>query len=381
MFKASPGYAIVGGDFSAQEPRLLTHLSNENTLRETFEKGRDPYATISSFVFKKDYWECMEHHEDGSPNPDGKALRSKAKSIMLGILYGMGAKLLSTILGTSLDECKEILEEFFKMFPGVKVFTESNERMAKEQGYVEDYLGRRRHLPDALLTEIEVRAKKSVLTACDVFMDCNAEDCEISIPDDELIQIWSERWSKCADSKRFNAKREFKEDAKKNGIELYDNGAFISKTLTQCTNARIQGSAATLTKKAMVNIFNDPLMNQLGFKILIPIHDELLGECPIENVEAVEKRLSQLMADSAKPECTVAMKCDTYTVKHWYADEVFNAVHDAYIQYVKGNASKGIEPITSDEAVAKLQAKYVEISPNIIVKMCEGTYDVLSEEI
>ena len=68
----------------AQEPRLLTHLANEGKLRDIFEHGLDPYASISSLVFKKDYWECMEHHQDGTPNPDGKALRKKAKTILLG---------------------------------------------------------------------------------------------------------------------------------------------------------------------------------------------------------------------------------------------------------------------------------------------------------
>ena len=79
-------YIIVGSDFSqsAPEPRLLAHLADEPTLRKTFAEGRDPYATISQFVFHKDYWDCMEHHEDGTPNPDGKALRKKAKQLMLG---------------------------------------------------------------------------------------------------------------------------------------------------------------------------------------------------------------------------------------------------------------------------------------------------------
>ena len=59
-------------------------MADEPTLKKTFAEDRDPYATISQFVFHKDYWDCMEHHQDGTPNPEGKKLRKKAKGIMLG---------------------------------------------------------------------------------------------------------------------------------------------------------------------------------------------------------------------------------------------------------------------------------------------------------
>ena len=67
-----------------QEPRLLTHLSGDPKLTETYNNNLDLYATIGSLVFKKDYWECMEHWEDGTPNPVGKGIRKKCKSLVLG---------------------------------------------------------------------------------------------------------------------------------------------------------------------------------------------------------------------------------------------------------------------------------------------------------
>lgn len=346
---------------------------DENLIR-TYNDKKDLYATIASSVYKKTYWECMEHWEDKSPNPEGKAIRSKAKSIVLGILYGMGAKLLASILNISKDECVSILNEFYKMFPSVKEFTKANEESAKTLGYVEDYMGRRRHLPDASLSEIEVRAKKSVITNSDIMIDCNREDCKIDIPDEEAIRLWEIKWLEYCNSKRYSAKKEYKELAKANGIDLYDNGAFISKTLTQCTNARIQGGAASLTKKAMVSIYTDKRMKELGFRILIPVHDELLGECPVENAEEVEKRLSELMIAAGKPECSVPMKVDTYVVKHWYADEVFNSVHSSYM--------KGISSGKSDSDLYNdICCKYSELSSEVIRQMCDGTFDVLSDSI
>ena len=349
-------------------------MCQDKNLIQTYNEKRDLYATIASSIFKKTYWECMEHWEDGSANPIGKEIRSKAKSIVLGIMYGMGAKLLASILGVSIEECRGILDEFYKMFPAVREFTLLNEHLAKTRGYVEDYLGRRRHLPDASLEEIVINAKKSVITNSDVCIDCNREDCKIDIPDEELTRIWTERWKEFQESRRYTAKKEFKELAKSNGIDFYDNGAFISKTLTQCTNSRIQGGASSLTKKAMVSIYNDNIMRELGFRILLPVHDELLGECPIENAEAVEKRLSELMIEAGKPECSVDMKVDTYVVKHWYADDVSNKICTTYNKMLQ-------DGLSADDARSNLCSLYSELGENTVKQMCEGTFDVLSDAI
>lgn len=377
IFKASPGYSIVGADYSQQEPRLLASLCDEKNLIKTYNEGKDLYATIGSFIFHKNYWECMEHWEDGSANPEGGKIRKKCKQIVLGITYGMGAKLMASNLGISIEECKDILNEFFKMFPTIKQFMIDNEQSVKEKGFVEDYIGRRRHLPDANLVPLEIEAKKNYITDSDVFIDCTVEDSNIELIDDELTKIWEQKWEDYQNNphKGFNfydIKKQFKELAKNSGIDTFDNGAFISKALTQCTNARIQGSAATLTKKAMVEIFNDKEMQDLGYRILIPVHDELLGECPINNVKEVEKRLSYLMINAAKPECSVSMKVDTYTVSHWYADEVFNSIHDKYNSLIK-------EGVT--DAFQKLSEEYSELSKDVLKQMCEGTYDTLSEDL
>lgn len=374
MFKASPGHCIIGADFSAQEPRMLAHMADEPTLKKTFAEGRDPYATISQFVFHKDYWECMEHHEDGTPNPDGKKLRKKAKGIMLGVMYGMGAKHMAVVLGVDIEECKKILAEFEKMFPRIKEFTSYNEKFAKENGYVEDYLGRIRHLPDAMKEELEVHAKRKVATDANVFFDCTDADCLVDIPDAELTAMWTRRYHEFMDSGKWSAKNDFKKLAAENKIDLFDNGAFISKTSTQCTNSRIQGSAASLTKKAMIAIANDPIMKECGFHIMLPVHDELLGECPLEHRDTVEKRLPEIMIAAGIPECSVRMKCDTYMVCHWYADEVFNKIHDSFLELTQ----KGM---SVEDAYNKVKSGYSELKDETILAMCYGNFDVLTEEV
>jgi DNA polymerase I-like protein with 3'-5' exonuclease and polymerase domains len=66
-------------------------------------------------------------------------------------------------------------------------------------------------------------------------------------------------------------------------IEIKDNSYFVAQAERQCVNARIQGGAATLTKLAMIKIHNDEVLKRLGFRLSIAVHDELIGECPIEN--------------------------------------------------------------------------------------------------
>lgn len=69
---------------SAQEPRLLAHMCKDPTLMQTFLEDKDPYATIMSKVRHLDYWDCMEHHQDGTQNESGKKIRKVAKTLMLG---------------------------------------------------------------------------------------------------------------------------------------------------------------------------------------------------------------------------------------------------------------------------------------------------------
>ena len=378
MFKASPGHVIIGGDYSQQEPRLLTHMCKDQRLIETYNNKKDLYATIGSMVFKKDYWECMEHWEDGTANPEGKEIRSRCKQLVLGIMYGMGAKLMASNLKVSVEECKQILEEFYKMFPTIRKFTLDNEQMARDLGYVEDYMGRRRHLPDINLPDIEFIATQEIPVETDVFLEPISNT--LRIYDKETSDKWLENYRNDK-SFEFRKKPKFKELAKSAKVKVVDNGAFISKATTQCTNARIQGGAATLTKKAMVEIYKNKELMDLGFKLLIPVHDELLGEVPIENADKACKLLAQTMINAAKPECSVDMKVDTYCVKYWYADEVSYSIKDDYMKLIKGDAKKGVSPKSEQDALKELYAKYEELNPITIDKMCNGNFDYINDVI
>ena len=78
------------------------------------------------------------------------------------------------------------------------------------------------------------------------------------------------------------------------------------------------------------------------------------------------------MINAAKPECDVPMKVDTYAVRHWYADEVFNAIHDEYNSLIAKGDSKAFQ---------KLQSEHPELSNDVLQAMCDGAYDVLSDKL
>lgn len=84
LFTASPGYVMVGSDYSQQEPRLLAHYSGDNNMISAYKEGKDLYATIASKVYNNNYEDNLEFRSDGSMNPDGKKRRASCKTLLLG---------------------------------------------------------------------------------------------------------------------------------------------------------------------------------------------------------------------------------------------------------------------------------------------------------
>jgi len=141
----------------------------------------------------------------------------------------------------------------------------------------------------------------------------------------------------------------------------------------QCFNARIQGGAATLTKLAMIDIANDQLMKDYHAKLIIPVHDELLVECPAYYADQVYDRLPKLMTGAAKKGgIEIPQKCDPYCVDRWYADEMAALLIDEYTKLIKGDAKKGIKPVSKSEALDVLYKDHCEIPAKSILDVIEG---------
>lgn len=92
MFIASPGYVLIGADYSQQEPRVLAHLCYElfgdDRLMNVYKEGKDLYAWMASEIYKVSYEDCKEFKQDGTKNPEGKKRRDSVKSIILGQQLG-----------------------------------------------------------------------------------------------------------------------------------------------------------------------------------------------------------------------------------------------------------------------------------------------------
>jgi len=162
MFTAGEGMMLVGADFSQQEPRLMSMYSQDENMIGAYKSGKDLYATMGMGVYHNDYWDNMEKHQDGSPNPDGKKRRSNMKTLLLGIMYGMGPSAIAEDIGCSVREAEDILNNFYNGFPKVKNWKEKTEHDAQVNGYVEDFWGRRRRLPDIQLPKYTVKSNRKL---------------------------------------------------------------------------------------------------------------------------------------------------------------------------------------------------------------------------
>ena len=315
MFKAQDGYVLIGSDFSQQEPMVTAHLSDDKKMQEAFINGKDIYATIAALAFHKPYEECKEFREDGTVNPEGKERRTQAKSIVLGILYGRQIPSIAEQLGVSTKEAQAIYDKVIASFPALGKFIEDSQEMARIEGYVTTAWGRRRHLHDMQLEPYEFSYSGKVTN-----FDPLAFGSEVST---EVPKKVKDNYIKQLDKAfGWKKKNDIIQKAQAEGIKIKDNGGFIAQAERQCVNARVQGSAADITKLAMIAINNDERMKELDFHLLIQVHDEVIGECPIENAKEAGERLSYLMRTAPSHLIKLPFKCDVDFTKNWYGQSV-----------------------------------------------------------
>ena len=345
---------------SAQEPRSTASLANDEAMLNAYKEGKDLYAVIGSKSFHVPYEECLEFRPtDGKLNPDGKARRSKAKTILLGISYGMGAKTLAGRLECSIKEAEDIIQYFYDGFPGVKKLTEESQKMLKEKGYVTDMWGRRRHIPDAQLPDYTIQSDRSAAEEFNPLIGAASHENSVIA---SRINYYAKAIEKAL------KKKDVIEAAKKEHIKIVDNRGFINRAMRQCLNARIQGTASSMTKQAMINIDNDELLNKLGFKLTITVHDEVLGICPTETAEEASERLSEVMVNAAKTKCVCPFKCDPYVVSDgWYEDENIGGILNKYNKLLEKGSSK-------EEAIDELTKTYPFFNEESIKAVCNQTY-------
>jgi len=232
----------------------MAQVCGDKMMFETFEQGKDFYAMIASLSFHRDYEDCLEFYPEGTPlynykgkwlrckpeqaqkfaghktdtNTEGKSYRTRAKSVLLGILYGRGDASIAEQLNCSLEEAREIKNAVYKGFPAIEKFEQDSIKHAKDYNWVSTLWGRKRRLPDINLPEYEV------------FEAIPTKDGEY-VKGDKVDDIYATPIINKVRKAFFNQRRTLIEELKKKGYYVVSNGGKIAQARRQVVNSIVQG--------------------------------------------------------------------------------------------------------------------------------------------
>ena len=226
-------WVLLAADYSQVELRILAHLSGDEKLAQAFREGRDIHASTASVIFGVD------------PDDVDRTMRSQAKAVNFGLLYGMGPQRLARETGLSVPEAKDFIERYFQAFPSVRGWIDSVLDSARERGYVETLMGRKRATPDVTSSNQRVRVA--------------AENAAVNTP--------------------------------------------------------VQGSAADIIKRAMIDLEARLEASDLAAGMLLQVHDELVLEVPVSQVDPTIGLVRDAMENAV--ELDVPLQVDFGHGKDW----------------------------------------------------------------
>lgn len=154
-FIPEEGCEFFSADYSQIELRIMAHLSEDPNLIEAFNSGFDIHAATAAKIFKKKLEDVTREE------------RSKAKTANFGIIYGISVFGLAERMNVARKEAKELIDEYFNTYPGVKAYMEKSIKVAQEKGYIETIFNRKRYLPDINSHNANVRgyAERNAINA------------------------------------------------------------------------------------------------------------------------------------------------------------------------------------------------------------------------
>jgi DNA polymerase-1 len=146
-FVPEPGWRFVSADYSQVELRILAHFSGDEGLLEAFRSGQDVHRSTAARIFKV------------APEAVTPTLRSRAKAVNFGVIYGMGPQRLARETKVTMDEARRFIEQYFETYPRVRSWLDATVESARTLGYVTTLLGRRRYLPELTDGDPRVQAQ------------------------------------------------------------------------------------------------------------------------------------------------------------------------------------------------------------------------------
>jgi DNA polymerase-1 len=234
-FVASPGFVLVSADYSQIELRLFAHITKDPGLVQAFQTDADIHAQTARRIF--------EVPEDQPVTSDQ---RRQAKTINFAVIYGASPFRVSAELGVDYARAAELIKAYLDLYPGVRAYLETVLEGAREKGYVQTLLGRRRYVPDI---------------------------------NSRVFQF------------RQSAERE-------------------------AANMPVQGTSADIIKIAMLHVDSAMSKQKLGAHMVLQVHDELLFECPVDEVRALSSLVKNAM-QNAYP-LDVPLKAEVKSGHNWW---------------------------------------------------------------
>ena len=247
LFKASPGYVMMSSDFSQQEPRVLCHLCGDEHLRQAYAEGKDIYAEMASKAFHTTYEDCREFYvdengnkiigEDGEPveNVEGHKRRSRIKGVLLGLLYGESTATMAEGAGISTQEAQQIIDDFFKAYPRIQEYINTQQQIAKERGYTLTLWGRKRIIPNIQRDEYEFTYNENRKVDFNpMFWSNDVASIEVR---DDIKQFYIQKLEKA----NYSRKMKIIEEAKLAGVDIRDNRSYIAEANRKVVNSIVQG--------------------------------------------------------------------------------------------------------------------------------------------
>jgi DNA polymerase-1 len=227
------GHVLLSADYSQIELRIVAEISKDPNMLEAFLNKQDIHAATAARVYGLPI-------EEVSPD-----MRRNAKMVNFGIIYGISAFGLSQRLNIPRKEAGFIIDQYFTQYPSIKKLMDDNIQLARENGYVETLMGRKRYIKDI-----------------------NSQNA--------VVRGYAER----------------------NAI-----------------NAPIQGTAADMIKIAMINIHKDFQNKQFKSKMTLQVHDELVFDCLIEELELIQPIIAHRMKSALT--MTVPIEVEMGTGLNW----------------------------------------------------------------
>ena len=234
FFVADEGKILLDADYSQIELRIMAHMSNDSNMIDAFVNNADIHTSTAAKVF---------HVDENMVTP---SMRSFAKAVNFGIIYGIGAYSLSKDINVSVKEAKHYISEYFSRYPDVEKFIKDTVRKATADGYVTTLFGRRRNIPE--------------LSSSNRIINASGERIAMNTP--------------------------------------------------------IQGTAADIIKKAMINVFRKLKESVPDAHLILQVHDELIVECSPEDAEKAGKILHDEMENACK--LRVPLVADVKEGHSWY---------------------------------------------------------------